>query len=72
MAFSYTTSLDAALAQTQRWLRNTTNAQKVEDLQTWWADRDLGSLQRSLRLRAPDEQSFAHPMHWATFAYHGI
>jgi CHAT domain-containing protein len=61
-----------ALAQAQRWLRNTTNAQKLEDLLTWGGDRAFGSVRRSLRLRPPDEQSFAHPMYWATFAYHGV
>ena len=61
-----------ALAQAQRWLRNTTNAQKLEDLLTLWDDRAFRSVRRSLRLRPPDECSFAHPIYWATFAYHGV
>jgi CHAT domain-containing protein len=61
-----------ALAQAQRWLRDTTNAQKLEDLLAWPGDRAFGSVWRSLRLRPPDERSFAHPMYWATFAYHGV
>ena len=61
-----------ALAQAQRWLRDTTNAQKLEDLLAWWGDRAFGSVWRSLRLRPPDERSFAHPMYWATFTYHGV
>jgi CHAT domain-containing protein len=61
-----------ALAQAQRWLRNTTNAEKLADLKTWGDDGEFQSLQRSLRLRCPDERSFAHPMYWATFAYHGV
>ena len=61
-----------ALAQAQRWLRNTTNAQKLEDLLAWWGAHAFESVRRSLRLRPPDERSFAHPMYWATFAYHGV
>ena len=61
-----------ALAQAQRWLRNTTNAQKLEDLLAWWGDCAFESVRRSLKLRPPDERSFAHPMYWAAFAYHGV
>jgi hypothetical protein len=58
--------------QAQRWLRDTTNAEKLEELMTWRGHSAFGSVRRSLRLRAPGERSFEHPMHWATFAYHGI
>jgi CHAT domain-containing protein/tetratricopeptide (TPR) repeat protein len=61
-----------ALAQAQRWLRDTTNAQKLVDLLAWWGESAFGSVRRSLRLRPPDERSFAHPVYWATFAYHGV
>jgi CHAT domain-containing protein len=60
-----------ALCAAQRWLRGTTNAQKLAEVAAWGDEHALRSITRSLRLRPPDERSFAHPAHWATFAYHG-
>ncbi len=54
----------------QRWMRDTTNEQKLFD------DRDVAGAAGAraaacLRLRKPSERSFAHPADWAAFSYHG-
>jgi CHAT domain-containing protein len=56
-----------ALRQAQRWLRDTTNAEKADDL-TARADRRL----RRLVLRGdPERRDYAHPHQWAAFSYTG-
>jgi CHAT domain-containing protein len=61
-----------ALALAQRWLRDTTNAQKLVDLARLHTEGVPASVRRSLLLRPPDAYSFAHPVHWAAFSFHGL
>ncbi len=70
-----------ALNDAQRWLRDTTNGEKVHDL-----DRDIArlrerfdgrpqprrTLQRMLLLRDPDSRDFADATEWAALTYHGV
>ncbi len=59
-----------ALAVAQRWMRDTTNEQKLTDVRAWEGP-PARELIRALRLREPEERSFAHPSEWAAFSYHG-
>ncbi|PWK83754.1 CHAT domain-containing protein [Lentzea atacamensis] len=64
----------AALRASQKWLRDTTNAQKIQDLSGVAArssDHDLLSLVRNLQLRDPDSRPYLHPSDWAGLSYHG-
>ncbi|MGY1583234.1 CHAT domain-containing protein [Streptomyces sp. MN13] len=65
-----------ALRIAQRWLRDTTNQEKIRDLTpamtpTASQDEDLEGLVRSLRLRDPDARPYTHPADWAGMSYHG-
>jgi CHAT domain-containing protein/tetratricopeptide (TPR) repeat protein len=63
-----------ALRAAQKWLRDTTNGEKVRDLGsvvTASSDLDLLSLVRNLRLRDPDARPYRHPSDWAGLSYHG-
>ena len=69
----------AALREAQRWLRDTTNGQKAEDLAAYLpstghplASRAAEALWRSLLLETPDRRDHEHPAHWAAFAYVGV
>jgi CHAT domain-containing protein len=68
-----------ALIAAQRWMRTTTNRQKVEDLTSAmrgssaaheWVDAQRW-LVRLLQLRDPGRYDEAEPAHWAAFSYHG-
>ena len=69
----------AALRQAQRWLRDTTNAEKAayfEALLLESADSDMTSdsadeLYKTLVLAKPDARDFDHPFYWAAFTYTG-
>jgi len=63
-----------ALRDAQRWLRDTTNAEKVHDLGsalTSTDDDNFVGLVRRLQLRAPDDRPYQHPLDWAVLSYHG-
>jgi CHAT domain-containing protein len=63
-----------ALQVAQRWLRDTTNREKAQDLAaaiTPAAGPDLLGLIRALHLRDPDERAYWHPADWAALSYHG-
>lgn len=63
-----------ALRAAQKWLRDTTNDEKIRDLGsvvTASSDQDLLSLVRNLRLRDPDARPYFHPSDWAGLSYHG-
>ena len=64
----------SALRCAQKWLRDTTNDEKVKDLSPAvgsCADDDLASLVRALRLRDPHNRPYLHPSDWAALSYHG-
>jgi CHAT domain-containing protein len=69
-----------ALRQAQIWLRDTTNAQKADyfgtelpELEGTRMPVDLANtLFRAAALREPEERAFAHPFHWAAFAFTGV
>ncbi|WP_176742679.1 CHAT domain-containing protein [Streptomyces agglomeratus] len=64
-----------ALRLAQRWMRDTTNAEKIRDLTPALTpsrdDEDLEELVRSLRLRDPHARSATHPADWAALSFHG-
>ncbi|MCP2256525.1 CHAT domain-containing protein [Streptoalloteichus tenebrarius] len=60
-----------ALGAAQRWLRDTTNAEKVRDLSPDADTPGTRALVRALRLRDPNARSYVHPVHWAAFSFHG-
>ncbi|GAB3431348.1 CHAT domain-containing protein [Actinophytocola sediminis] len=63
-----------ALRAAQKWLRDTTNMEKVNDLRNAVApsvDQDMLSLIRNLQLRDPDARPYLHPSDWAGMSYHG-
>jgi CHAT domain-containing protein/tetratricopeptide (TPR) repeat protein len=65
----------AALRAAQRWLRDTTNREKVQDLAPALdpptEDGSLEGLVRGLRLRDPDARPYLHPSDWAALSFHG-
>ncbi|MFF9410773.1 CHAT domain-containing protein [Streptomyces anandii] len=65
----------AALRAAQRWLRDTTNGEKIRDLapaaRSNAGDQDLMGLVRALRLRDPEGRPYTHPTDWAALSYHG-
>ncbi|MCQ4041440.1 CHAT domain-containing protein [Streptantibioticus rubrisoli] len=65
----------AALRAAQRWLRDTTNREKVQDLAPALdpptEDGSLEGLVRGLQLRDPDARPYLHPSDWAALSYHG-
>ncbi|MGW2488365.1 CHAT domain-containing protein [Streptomyces sp. NPDC001606] len=64
-----------ALRAAQRWLRDTTNQEKIQDLAPalipLTEDQGLEGLVRSLRLRDPDARPYLHSADWAALSYHG-
>ncbi|SHF87685.1 CHAT domain-containing protein [Streptoalloteichus hindustanus] len=60
-----------ALCAAQRWLRDTTNEEKIRDLSPAADTPALRSLVRTLRLRDPKARAYGHPAHWAAFSFHG-
>ncbi len=69
----------AALRQAQRWLRDTTNAEKAayfEALLPESADSGMASdvwdtLYKTVVLGKPNAHDFSHPFYWAAFTYTG-
>lgn len=63
----------AALRAAQKWLRDTTNDEKIHDLSSvvTSSSDDLLSLIRNLQLRNPDSRPYLHPSDWAGLSYHG-
>jgi len=69
-----------ALRQAQIWLRDTTNAEKAEYFGTELPELNgtrmpeplADALFKQVALRKPDERAFAHPFHWAAFAFTGV
>jgi CHAT domain-containing protein len=72
--------MDQALRQAQRWIRDTTNGEKIayfKDFMPTQSTTKMSTstadyLYKSLILSRPDERDFAHPFHWAAFGYVGI
>ncbi|MFD7733175.1 CHAT domain-containing protein [Kitasatospora phosalacinea] len=66
-----------ALRNAQRWLRDTTNREKIRDLApvpggpVGGGDEALHALVRSMRLRDPDARPYLHPVDWAGLSFHG-
>ncbi len=69
-----------ALRRAQIWLRDTTNAQKADYFGTELPELNstrmpeplADALFKQAALRKPDERAFAHPFHWAAFAFTGV
>jgi CHAT domain-containing protein/tetratricopeptide (TPR) repeat protein len=64
----------AALRAAQRWLRDTTNAEKAADLAATEPGIDQGErriLRRTLLLRDPAQRSYTDVASWAALSYHG-
>jgi len=69
----------AALRQAQRWLRDTTNAEKAAYFESFLSESagsDMASdiadeLYKTVVLAKPDACGFAHPFYWAAFTYTG-
>jgi CHAT domain-containing protein len=62
-----------ALSASQKWLRDTTNNEKIHDLSNavTSSDHDLLSLIRNLQLRDPAARPYLLPPDWAGLSYHG-
>jgi CHAT domain-containing protein/exonuclease VII small subunit len=69
-----------ALRQAQIWLRDTTNAQKADYFGTELPELSAArmpvpladALFKEAALKNPEERAFAHPFHWAAFAFTGV
>ncbi|MGK7957185.1 MAG: CHAT domain-containing protein [Crocosphaera sp.] len=69
-----------ALLQAQKWVRDTTNGEKVNYFKTFLpefsttktATETADFLYKKTILKRKDAYDFAHPFHWAAFGYHGI
>jgi len=69
-----------ALRQAQRWLRDTTNDEKVQyfekeipELANYRMPQQTAEfLYQSVGFKDPAAMDFAHPFHWAAFTYTGI
>jgi CHAT domain-containing protein len=73
--------LDRALHQAQIWLRDTTNEEKIQELEASLPEFDNSQhfpeivardLYNKLALNEPEDLDFAHPFHWAGFSYTGV
>jgi hypothetical protein len=66
----------AALRAAQRWVRDTTNREKLDALERRLPQESTSRPEypglRDLLLRAPDDKSFAHPLNWAPFVVSGV
>ncbi|MBD5636193.1 MAG: CHAT domain-containing protein, partial [Candidatus Eremiobacteraeota bacterium] len=75
----------AALAEAQRWLRDTTNAEKTAYFASFlpeisqepsrigrMSEDGAGEYYRALAFESPDERAHAHPFYWAAFSYVGV
>lgn len=67
-----------ALRQAQRWLRDTTNAEKAAYFESLLSESgcDTASdvwdtLYKTMVLAKPNARDFAHPFYWAAFTYTG-
>ena len=68
-----------ALRQSQQWLRDTTNEEKIAYFKGSLAERSTSVLPintanylyKALILSPPGQRDFAHPFHWAAFTYIG-
>lgn len=69
-----------ALCEAQRWVRDTTNAEKIayskglmqEPSASKMPASTVNYLYRALILARPGDRDFAHPFHWAAFSYVGV
>nr|WP_240897562.1 CHAT domain-containing protein [Kineococcus vitellinus] len=67
-----------ALTLSQRWLRSTTNADKVGDLRAWSSAFgpegavERRELVRTLQLRDPEAHDFTDATSWAAASFHGL
>jgi CHAT domain-containing protein len=69
-----------ALRQAQIWLRDTTNGEKAEYFGTELPELNgtrmpeplADALFKQAALRKPHKRAFAHPFHWAAFAFTGV
>jgi len=69
-----------ALRRAQRWVRDTTNAEKRDNYAALLAEDQLRRLPKvtatalygAVVLMDPEQRSFADPVHWAGFAYFGL
>jgi CHAT domain-containing protein len=72
--------LPEALRQAQKWVRDTTNGEKVAYFEnflpafstTKMATAAAEALWQQLILENPDGRDFAHPFYWAAFTYTGV
>ena len=70
----------AALHQAQRWVRDSTNREKVAYFQDFlpeaspnrMAAETADFLYKQFILERPEARDFAHPFHWAAFSYVGV
>lgn len=60
-----------ALRTAQSWLRTATTTDILTYLTSWLPAEVTIPLRRLLAFEDPDATPFAHPVHWAAFAYHG-
>ena len=69
---------DQALRKAQIWLRDSTNDEKVQELQpllrsaTRMSSDTAQELYDELSMETLNDRTFAHPFHWAAFSYTGI
>lgn len=71
-----------ALRNAQRWVRDTTNGEKVEyfkgslqefaGIGTRMAADTADSLYKLFSIRDPEARDLSHPFHWAAFCYVGV
>lgn len=69
-----------ALCKAQRWVRDTTNAEKIAYLKGLTQEQSASKipastvdyLYKALILSRPGDRDFAHPFHWAAFSYVGL
>ncbi|MEL7354113.1 MAG: CHAT domain-containing tetratricopeptide repeat protein [Cyanobacteria bacterium J06560_5] len=72
--------ISQALQQAQKWVRDTTNSEKAtyfKDFAPTQSTKGMPAsvadhLYKSLILSEPNARDFAHPLHWAAFAYVGV
>jgi CHAT domain-containing protein len=69
-----------ALCQAQRWVRDTTNGEKLAYFKGLMQSPSISKipvstvdyLYKTLILSSPGDRDFAHPFHWAAFSYVGV
>jgi tetratricopeptide (TPR) repeat protein len=60
-----------ALCVAQRWLRDTTNAEKIRDLIDEHKNSVEADILEILKTGDPEEKSYEDPQYWAAFSYNG-